>query len=102
MAMMSGVDRIVSASTVRLTWWRMSTPRAAMVAIAFGVAGAPPGSSPADPTDAPTPDRASSLRSRPSAMGDRHWLAVQTNKMSMTEIVEVALTFLQSLDRSVL
>jgi len=35
-------------------------------------------------------------------MGDRHWLAVQTNKMSMTEIVEVALTFLQSLDRSVL
>ena len=84
MAMTSGVARTVSASTVRLTWWRMSTPRAAIVAIAFGVAGAPPGSSPADPTDAPTPDRANSLRSRPSALGERHWFAVQTTKTSMT------------------
>ena len=54
-----------------------------MVATASGVAGAPPGSSPADPTDAPTPAWANNLRSRPSAMGDRHWLAVHTNKMSM-------------------
>jgi hypothetical protein len=64
----------------------MSIRRLAMVATASGVAGEPPGSSPADPTDALTPDWANSLRSRPSAMGERHWLAVQTNKMSMTRL----------------
>jgi hypothetical protein len=58
-------------------------PRAAMVATAFAVAGAPPGSNPADPTWAPTPARTKSLRNKPSAMGDRHWLAVHTNRMSI-------------------
>ena len=84
MPTISGVDRAISVSTVRLTWWRMSTRRSAIVATASGVAGAPPGSSPAEPTDAPIPAWANSLRSRPSAMGERHWFAVHTNKTSIT------------------
>ena len=83
MPMISGVDRTISGSIVRLTWPLMSMPRSAMTATALRVAGAPPGNSPAEPMSARAPLSASRVRNMPSAMAERHWLAVHIRRMSM-------------------
>jgi hypothetical protein len=81
--MIRGVDRTTSGSIVRLTWRLMSMPRSAMTATAWGVAGAPPGNSPAEPMSARAPLSVRSVRNMPSAMGERHWLAVQIRRTSI-------------------
>ncbi len=54
-----------------------------MTATASAVAGLPDGYSPAEVARAGSPLVAMRSRSRASAMGDRHWFAVQTRRTSM-------------------
>src|SRR5690349_25099609 len=78
--------RMASAVTVWLRCDRRSRPRAAMAVTDPGLAEASPGSSPADDTVASTPSASRRARSRTSAIGERHWLAVHSTRISMRRV----------------
>ena len=78
--------RRISGATWVLRWASMSSPRLAITSTASAVAGLPEGYDPAEDTRPETPASARRRRRRASAIGERHWLAVQSRSTSMQRL----------------